>query len=107
MANRKLFTDFQRKTVYANGNGKCAICGRKIDFADMTVDHKIPLSKGGTNDFDNLQAACLRCNAMKNSMTMKEMVERIFRILLHNKTIVVSLIFAKKGDTQNDVERIC
>ena len=55
MANRRTFSDFEKKTVYANGNGRCGICGKPIDFNDMTVDHKIPLSKGGTNEFSNLQ----------------------------------------------------
>jgi len=27
-----------------------------------TVDHKLPLSRGGTNDLTNLVGACRRCN---------------------------------------------
>lgn len=49
MAERRKFTDYERKNIYARGNGRCAICGRPIDFNSMTVDHKIPLSKGGTS----------------------------------------------------------
>ena len=33
----------------------------------MTVDHKLPRSKGGTNDFENLQTMCTDCNNKKGS----------------------------------------
>lgn len=40
MVERRKFTDYQKKTVYANGNGRCGICGKPIRFQDMTIDHK-------------------------------------------------------------------
>ena len=40
----------------------CVACGTPSD----TIDHIIPLSKGGTNDIDNLQPMCRSCNAKKN-----------------------------------------
>lgn len=70
MANRRTFTDYEKKTIYANGNGRCGICGKPIKFEEMTVDHKIPLSRGGTNAFNNLQPACRTCNFIKNSLDM-------------------------------------
>lgn len=41
---------------------KCYIC--KKATAD-TIDHVIPLSKGGTNDIENLRPACYQCNWQK------------------------------------------
>ncbi len=49
MANRRKFTLDEKRIVYAKYNGKCAICGQPVKFKKMTVDHKVPLSKGGTN----------------------------------------------------------
>ena len=77
MAERRKFTDYEKKTVYARGNGRCGICGKPIDYEHMTVDHKIPLSKGGTNDFSNLQPACGTCNLLKSALTMPELMERL------------------------------
>jgi len=40
----------------------CMICGRR---ASMQVDHKIPLSQGGTDIRDNLQGVCDDCHEKK------------------------------------------
>ncbi len=39
----------------------CAYCG---SYAD-TVDHRVPTSRGGTSDPDNLVAACRSCNSAR------------------------------------------
>jgi 5-methylcytosine-specific restriction endonuclease McrA len=40
----------------------CYICHDKIG---NTIDHVIPISKGGTNDISNLRPACYQCNYEK------------------------------------------
>jgi len=42
----------------------CQYCGSEDA---TTVDHVIPISKGGTDDPDNLVAACSRCNYSKGN----------------------------------------
>ena len=65
------FSKTMRKSVYEASNGKCAICGRtlQIECAEqddyVTVDHIIPLSKGGKNELSNYQATCKCCNQIK------------------------------------------
>jgi 5-methylcytosine-specific restriction endonuclease McrA len=44
--------------------GKCAYC--RIKMGDKyTVDHIIPVAKGGTNDRRNIQLTCMPCNREK------------------------------------------
>lgn len=49
----------------------CYYCGCKIT-GNKTIDHKMPIIKGGTNDNDNLVLACVRCNTQKGSKTEEE-----------------------------------
>ena len=85
MANRIQFNDFQKKSVYAKSNGKCAICGKPVKFKKMTIDHITPLSRGGTNNYDNLQLACLSCNRLKSNLIMQELADKIADITKYNR----------------------
>ena len=51
------------------GNYTCAYCG---SFNNLTVDHLIPTSRGGTHTFDNLVCACRKCNEEKGNRTPQE-----------------------------------
>lgn len=51
--------------------GKCAHCGIPLDrYTNLTVDHFIPLNKGGTNDVENLTVLCEDCNTLKSDMIL-------------------------------------
>lgn len=44
---------------------KCLYCNVTLTLETATIDHLVPLSKGGSNNFDNLVLACLKCNRAK------------------------------------------
>ncbi len=46
----------------------CHYCKRKIRFEHATIDHKVPLSKGGRNHDENFLLACKTCNSIKGSL---------------------------------------
>ena len=50
----------------------CRYCGIPLTKLTVTLDHVIPVSKGGTNDMDNLVASCKPCNHAKDSMSVEE-----------------------------------
>lgn len=56
-----------------NQRNKCAYCGCSLGD-DYHVDHVIPLSRGGSDDFDNLALACPHCNASKNDRLLSEWI---------------------------------
>ena len=58
-ASRKLFKDLLYKFKFS-----CIKCGCK-DEKKLSVDHIIPFSKGGLDDFENLQILCKLCNSKK------------------------------------------
>lgn len=51
--------------------GRC-LCGVTFVDDNWTIDHKIPLSRGGTNWPVNIQLLCLQCNLSKGAKTMEE-----------------------------------
>lgn len=70
------------KKLIERDKGICKICGRLVDPSDIenshvkgmypSLDHIIPLSKGGTHTWDNVQLAHLRCNAAKCDRTSED-----------------------------------
>lgn len=48
--------------------GKCLGCNK--DDAPLTVDHVIPVSRGGSNDITNIQPLCKPCNSSKGTKTI-------------------------------------
>jgi 5-methylcytosine-specific restriction endonuclease McrA len=63
----KRYRDFYRSgvrdVVIARDRGVCQYCGRRP--RNPTVDHMLPVTRGGTNDETNLVVACKRCNCIK------------------------------------------
>ena len=62
---------WRRKTA----TGVCYYCGRKFSPAELTMDHKIPLGRGGTSDKINIVAACKECNNKKKYLLPTEWEE--------------------------------
>lgn len=72
--------DIDLRTLYERDGGKCAICGRECDWSDCetredgtfiagnnypSIDHIVPLSRGGLHAWSNVQLACRICNSKK------------------------------------------
>jgi len=63
-----------RQSVYDRDGHACVYCETTDD---LSIDHKTPEMHGGTNDFDNLQTACRKCNAQKRDLTDQEYRQRL------------------------------
>ena len=66
-----------KHTLYGLQEGICGGCEIFFPFRNMTIDHKIPQSKGGTDHFENLWLLCGACNSMKGTGTVAEMRARL------------------------------
>lgn len=44
-------------------NGRCPFCESQVGVEKMTIDHILPLSKGGSNSISNIRALCRNCNS--------------------------------------------
>ncbi len=59
-----------RKNILQRDNNCCQYCG--YTGKELSIDHVIPRSRGGTDDWLNVITACLRCNVMKSNQTPQE-----------------------------------
>lgn len=55
-----------RQNIFKRDQHSCQYCGT---HHNLTIDHLIPLSKGGKSTWDNLVTACQSCNSRKGDLT--------------------------------------
>ena len=62
-----------RLSVYERDRWRCVSCGCKVVIARQyqsnraTIDHRIPLSRGGSHTYENCQTMCMMCNSKKEA----------------------------------------
>ena len=63
--------------------GLCHYCGRQLKPAELTMDHIVPIVRGGQSSKGNVVATCKECNTRKKTMLpiewqeyMEELVRR-------------------------------
>ncbi len=52
--------------------GQCHYCGQKTQAADLTMDHLVPIARGGKTTKGNVVPACKSCNNRKKQMLPME-----------------------------------
>lgn len=65
--DRRVFTYKEKELIIKKSDGVCCHCGKNLVKGDFTVEHVIPLSKGGNNDISNLVGLCKGCNELKGN----------------------------------------
>ena len=66
-----------KHTLYGRQEGICSGCRILFPFRNLTVDHVIPRSKGGSDHLDNLQLLCGACNSMKGAGSQEQLVAKL------------------------------
>lgn len=57
-----------RRAVFARDGHRCQYCGGQAE----NIDHVVPRSRGGLHSWDNVVAACRRCNTRKEDRLLEE-----------------------------------
>jgi 5-methylcytosine-specific restriction endonuclease McrA len=63
---------FNRRNIFARDGNKCQYCGKKFPTTELSLDHVVPKSCGGTATWENLVCACTDCNAQKGGRLPKQ-----------------------------------
>jgi len=65
---REIMPSDLRSQLLVEANYACQECGARMeDGATLEIDHIVPFSKGGTDDYVNLQILCATCNRKKSA----------------------------------------
>lgn len=57
-----------RRSVFARDGHRCQYCGAQAE----NIDHVLPRSRGGTHTWENVVAACRRCNSAKEDHLLED-----------------------------------
>ena len=63
---------FNRRNIFLRDEYTCQYCGCKPRKGELSIDHVIPISRGGKTDWGNVVLACTRCNTLKGNRLSEE-----------------------------------
>ncbi len=63
---------FNRKNIFARDKNRCQYCGKKVPTSELSLDHVIPRTQGGTSNWKNIVCACTNCNKNKGGRRPEE-----------------------------------
>ena len=58
---------FSRGNIYLRDQNRCQYCGKKFPSSELSLDHVVPISRGGKSTWENVVCACLPCNVRKGN----------------------------------------
>lgn len=70
---------FSRANVYARDEFLCQYCYKRYSEKELTLDHIIPVVKGGKKTWENIVTACIRCNQRKGHRTLEDIGFQLFK----------------------------
>ena len=56
---------FSRRNIFKRDHWTCQYCARQPGGEELTIDHVVPRSQGGTSTWENCVLACINCNARR------------------------------------------
>jgi 5-methylcytosine-specific restriction endonuclease McrA len=68
---------FSRRNVYKRDHYTCQYCGAQPGSEELTIDHVLPRSQGGTSSWENCVLACVACNKRKADRTPQQASMRL------------------------------
>lgn len=85
MAERKSISTRRRFEIFKRDGFTCQYCGQRPPNTILHLDHIIPVSKGGTNQTENLITACIDCNLGKSNTLLNNSKESLQHITERKK----------------------
>lgn len=64
--------EIERAYIIERDGGRCHLCGKVCEVAEIHLDHVVPLARGGDHSAANLRVACATCNLSKGARAVGE-----------------------------------
>jgi hypothetical protein len=65
-------TALTNSALFRRDEDTCLYCSETFSKASLTRDHVVPVSRGGTNTWENVVTACRACNQRKDDLLLEE-----------------------------------
>ncbi len=96
---------FSRANIYARDKFTCPYCGSSFRSEELTFDHVIPVSRGGTKSWENIVTACIDCNRRKGGQIPEQAGMRLVQKAVEPKwvpSISLTLVFKNAPESWRD-----
>ncbi|HOE97445.1 MAG TPA: HNH endonuclease, partial [Candidatus Sumerlaeota bacterium] len=70
---------FNRRNIFLRDQYCCQYCGRRPHESELSIDHVVPRSRGGTSRWENVVLACVACNTKKGNRLLAECGMQLIR----------------------------
>jgi 5-methylcytosine-specific restriction endonuclease McrA len=67
------------RTLVRRDGSDCSICGKSLASREITIDHRVPLSRGGADSIENMQIVCEPCGREKGDKIVEEEASSVAR----------------------------
>jgi 5-methylcytosine-specific restriction endonuclease McrA len=85
-----------RKNILLRDRNTCQYCGLVLSSGDLTLDHVVPRSRGGSSPWENLVACCHPCNRRKGNHLLGETEMKLLKeprpFTLHTSRHIMRMI---------------
>ena len=93
---------FTRYHLFLRDEFTCQYCGKRFPAKELTFDHVIPRSRGGTSSWTNIVASCGRDNLRKGNKTLAQagmkLLRRPFEPSVHQLDTAARRLPVRKGE---------
>jgi len=105
----------KRFEVFKRDGFRCAYCGKTPPEVILEADHIIPVSKGGSDDMENLITSCQECNRGKSNVELTKIphsleenianqTESAMQLIAYNK--FMKKLMKQKEEQAENIEKI-
>src|SRR5437016_3558102 len=85
-----------RKNILLRDRNTCQYCGVVLSSGELTLDHVVPRSRGGSSTWENLVACCHHCNRRKGNHLLHETEMKLLKeprpFTLHTSRHIMRMI---------------